>query len=97
MDRIFESMTVSNKFLIPISLMAKKLDLKVLGLLNLDLKKYEKINMDNWINLTNKIKNKDKLKKVKIGFLRKYIKNADTYASLIESIHLSGYKLNLNV
>ena len=82
---VIENLTADTIYEVPLMMQEEGLDRIVLEKLGMD---YSPVNMDEWAQMVNKIKNPQK--KVKVAVVGKYVELPDAYISVTEALHHAG-------
>lgn len=93
-DHIFKNPDLENIYFLPEILFKQKIHKVILQHFNLTIS--ENANIDKWLKFTNMIKLPHS-QTIKVALVGKYTQLHDAYASVIESLKLAGYDLNLTV
>ncbi len=82
---VIENLTADTIYEVPLMMQEEGLDRIVLEKLGMD---YSPVNMEDWAQMVNKIKNPQK--KVKVAVVGKYVELPDAYISVTEALHHAG-------
>lgn len=82
---VIENLTADTIYEVPLMMQEEGLDRIVLEKLGMD---YSPVNMEEWSQMVNKIKNPQK--KVKVAVVGKYVELPDAYISVTEALHHAG-------
>lgn len=91
---VIQNKTASNLYAVPLMLETEGLAREVCN--HLKLEKYIP-NNEKWEKMIDHISQIDEKNRVKIGIVGKYVRLEDSYISVIESLHHSGYANDVNV
>ncbi|MDD3115590.1 MAG: CTP synthase, partial [Anaerovibrio sp.] len=82
---VIENLTADTIYEVPLMMQEEGLDRIVLEKLGMD---YRPVNMEDWAQMVNKIKNPQR--KVKVAVVGKYVELPDAYISVTEALHHAG-------
>ncbi len=89
---VIENLTADTIYEVPLMMQEEGLDRIVLEKLGMD---YRPVNMEDWAQMVNKIKNPQR--KVKVAVVGKYVELPDAYISVTEALHHAGISNDASV